>query len=943
MSWNAARVLFFCQVIQHALAGRSGRSHTISWGTGGGDFAVSAAFLNNYSKEVALDPSCGKTVLVTSKDSKWDRCPDSCPLYVSNKIDDKACSFLCVPAEDCAKYNPKTPIADMELRVCRAPMVNSCAEYAADGSDRCAKCQSWYYLYKKDGKCYSEYVITLALICSVLLIVVILLVAWLCDMGFREISNPAGVLTGELFRERQKLCMPKEEGRSRQLWPLATNLCRTQVAGPGMVLHFNFQAGVIAWAVAVALAWVLMAAIIDGDLFILGTRAFGTPRSNCILVAWGYETQQRLMWTKVGFLYLVYIVSFAICLLHGVRQLRIFQIIDYENKTMKDFAAMATGLPPLDGTAFVEETMKKAVADATGQKVVGVSVAWDYGDESELVQSALERELRRQEETMGQGLEAASSNTTTAEQLMVEMPQLRRKCFEIEQKVFGEAEEPTEEACEDELMNSLRKMKCSSNAFVVFETEAMRDAAVKECQQSGGFAFEGASITLESLSCEPDTVMWQNFGHAGTMKQILRLCAGFGFILLALLFWTLVFYAPYAWSIFSFNYENGAQPGAIYGIVFSMVVVIGNAIMYEVCARVADGVRFLFKDARETCYMILYTIACSFNVILDMVTMYFLVWEIIKGLHFRTYDGTMIHHVDGFNDRFEAYAMQRSLGENSYSYAWPSTFLIPFLLEPVITIWVPLKLGALIVRTHPEMLGRVAEGWFAAAPMEMGRYADIILDIILAVLIFYFPGGYTHWLFFFMAVSHVWIYLFDHCRVLRTIPACTFASNDVDWWSQVMLIPCMGFILSCLVFKANRQGFGYTLEGMDITKACVAAFIGHCVVHFLLLRYVVPMFGKKPPEDSELDLLTYRDVAEKIAATWFSTNPVNCLRSQKIYHHEPPCGYFVSGKEHMLKVNPEIGCYFHDEAVGIASDPALPIGTWFAQLSKKGMGIIGKS
>ena len=26
-----------------------------------------------------------------------------------------------------------------------------------------------------------------------------------------------------------------------------------------------------------------------------------TPMRNCILVAWGFETQQRLMWTKIDF------------------------------------------------------------------------------------------------------------------------------------------------------------------------------------------------------------------------------------------------------------------------------------------------------------------------------------------------------------------------------------------------------------------------------------------------------------------------------------------------------------------------------------------------------------------------------------------------------------------------------------------------------------------
>ena len=40
---------------------------------------------------------------------------------------------------------------------------------------------------------------------------------------------------------------------------------------------------------------------------------------------------------------------------------------------------------------------------------------------------------------------------------------------------------------------------------------------------------------------------------------------------------------------------------------FSMVVVAGNQIMYEVCARISDAVGFRFQDHREACYMILYT------------------------------------------------------------------------------------------------------------------------------------------------------------------------------------------------------------------------------------------------------------------------------------------------------------------------------------------------
>merc|ERR1719382_679866 len=110
-----------------------------------------------------------------------------------------------------------------------------------------------------------------------------------------------------------------------------------------MNLHFNFQAAVIVWALFVAGVWMSFAAFVDNDLWILGTRRFGTPRANCILVAWGYETQQRLMWTKVAFLWIVYVVTCVALFAYCVFQWRRYGDIDYTTKTMKDFAAMMHG------------------------------------------------------------------------------------------------------------------------------------------------------------------------------------------------------------------------------------------------------------------------------------------------------------------------------------------------------------------------------------------------------------------------------------------------------------------------------------------------------------------------------------------------------------------------------------------------------------------------
>merc|ERR1719199_362131 len=82
--------------------------------------------------------------------------------------------------------------------------------------------------------------------------------------------------------------------------------------------------------------------------------------------------------------------------------------------------------------------------------------------------------------------------------------------------------------------------------------------------------------------------------------------------------------------------------------------------------------------------------------------------------------------------------------------------------------------------------------------------------------------------------------------------------------------------------------------------------------HTAVLVFLVPCFRhrQKEPRDER-----YEDCARRIPISWFSGNPVHCLRSQLIYDHNPPCVFSMLGKQHLVRVNPSIGCYFaEDEA-----------------------------
>lgn len=806
-------------------------------------------------------------------------------------------------------------------------MANHCEKYELTGLDHCSVCKGGYVLHADDGQCYFKHMWAIYLLVGVLAVVGVALVVWLFNLGCRPIINEQGLKDGLSYRSSCKLSMPTQADGHRPRWPLSTNMMtRAEVAGPGMMLHFNFQFNLIVWAFGVGLAWVIVSYAQDPswdrypDLMRLGTRKMGFPRDNCILVSWGYETQQRLMWVKIGFLAVVYLATFVLCIWHGIRQRRLFEEVDAEQSTMTDFAALLEGLPPMSGSEKAEDVIAAAVREQTGQKVIGVSIAWDFKDSEEQVVEAAKGivhdydALDKQEQRGDFGNGAASSgdpiNNPSEE---VHQNWVQKQVFDFEEVLAGvEEEEENPDKKDEEIKQLVESMQSTEYAFVVFETEEARNTAVDALEESGGLRIKDTVARIANVRAEPDTVLWENFGHSETSAIVKRLAAGFGCIFLALIVWTLLFYGPYAWSVFQFNYDNGQQPGFIYGFAFSMVVVVGNVIMYEVCARVSDYVGFHFRDNREACYMILYTIATSFNVLLDFVTTYYTVWEVSKGLGFRTYHGQKVKEITTFTEAFETYAMQRQLGENTYTYAFPSTFLIPFIIEPIVTIYVPLKLGVLLVRTHPKIAGGLAEEWLASAPMDMGRYADCLLNVVLAVLVLYFPGGWTWRLYFAMAICHMLIYAFDHWKVLQNIPKCTYASMDVDWWSQALLAPCTAGILSCMVFKMNCQDYGFCLDGVPLLTACTAAFFAHCVVHILVLVHVVPMFANKVV-GSDAATTTFQEIASYTAPSWFTCNPVHCLRSKYKYKHDPECVYHIVGKEHCIQQSPSANVYYHGE------------------------------
>eukprot|EP00933_Yihiella_yeosuensis_P063762 TRINITY_DN669_c0_g3_i2.p1 TRINITY_DN669_c0_g3~~TRINITY_DN669_c0_g3_i2.p1 ORF type:complete len:1064 (+),score=238.65 TRINITY_DN669_c0_g3_i2:205-3192(+) len=884
-----------------------------------------------HKRPMNSDPKCHVPQVVGSADDKFVQCPKDCPIWAENRDNGLNCDFLCVEAtpKACHEVNRFEPVPDMERGICRACIIDGCDVCTTDGQDTCAKCQPNFKLV--DGKCQNMNMPYWYALFAFIGAINLFIIVWIVDICGRPLANAEGLKHALAARSRAKLRMPKREGQEgRELWPLNTNMLKEpNVAGVGLQLQFNFFAATIVWGLAVAIAWLILALAVDDALFILGTRRAMTARQNCILVAWGFETQHRLMWTKVDFVVIVYIGSFIATMLHGVRQLRIFQRVDLANSTHKDFAARIRNLPIVQGTEPVEEQLKERIQQATGKKVVGVSVCWDFQEHEDDVRDLIESQLVEREEKMMPtpinphgDLQDPYGFFAKMERNLLLMaaagkvvPKGEMTAEEKAQAEAAEEEGEMPEVKEVDVVDILETIVTCPDAYAIFETEDDRDAAVDTAMAAGGVEYKGNVLSLNASRVEPSSVNWSNCANTDIWVKFQRILGGMLFVAAGLTLWVVVFYLPYAWFSLTFNYSYGQEPGFAAGMTFSMVVVAGNLMMYEVCSEVADNVRFIYVDDREVCYMLLFCFACVFNVVLDLVCTYYVCYRINVGLHIHTYDGRLLGNLRSFTGKFESYAMQRQLAMNLWAYAFPSTFLLPFIIEPVATLYMPYKFLTMIMATQPQIRGftaeRLLEQGILGTVFDLSRYADILLNIMIAVGILFFPGGFNIQMFLALAGSHCFVYAMDQYRILRSIKACYYADRMVDWWSQWILGIPIALVLSCFVFKANCEPGYYCIHEAELVWAMAGAFFFHVGLHTICLLTVVPKFGITGKSDNSA-AETYRSCSERLASSWFSTNPMFCLRSQFFYKHSPPCTFCTPGKEHMIERNEAVGLYFTD-------------------------------
>ena len=145
-----------------------------------------------------------------------------------------------------------------------------------------------------------------------------------------------------------------------------------------------------------------------------------------------------------------------------------------------------------------------------------------------------------------------------------------------------------------------KSLVASPAALVVFKTESGRDAAVNSKKK---ISFRGSTLQVQALVAEPMGICWQNLAIPRKKKRE-RIWAAIKMILLASFAWSVFIYMPFAQYTSSFSYSNGDRPSVAVTMSLTIIVVLGNLVMYTTCAEAAGRVGFMLRDSQEGTYMV---------------------------------------------------------------------------------------------------------------------------------------------------------------------------------------------------------------------------------------------------------------------------------------------------------------------------------------------------
>lgn len=131
--------------------------------------------------------------------------------------------------------------------------------------------------------------------------------------------------------------------------------------------------------------------------------------------------------------------------------------------------------------------------------------------------------------------------------------------------------------------------------------------------------------------------------------------------------------------------------------------------------------------------------------------------------------------LDQFDMNVPMESLRHFMSYRLWKYNFPSCFLIPFMVEPMVLYILPFDLATRLIGTR-GMGQSEADEILQPAPMDLSRYQDILLNLTQAVCALFLEPQYVLRTWIGLIVGQLFILCWDHFKVLRVVRAFNFSS-----------------------------------------------------------------------------------------------------------------------------------------------------------------------
>lgn len=840
-------------------------------------------------------------------------CPAACPYTMTC---DSEARRMCIPRDDCGLIL-RDALAIDEPAVGKEYLGYRCETVATLGcgawaSGTCQACAAEGYTYdEKEEVCILDNERWFRLIIFVCLILVLWILLDFCRASWGPTRNGYAIREGvkarfrSQFRQLDQLNCPPH--------PLNAQLHKTfiekevgqPIGGPGLVMFMNWFCLVIPLGI-----WLCIGAFIYAAPETTEPCEYAVPEEATVAsstgnatmsVAWTYSTSGRYEWAMWN--YVGACIMTAIFLVH--------QELLWSNMTnrvrgdasMHRYCVELRGFPPSatnneQVANFVKKELRHWALPETALLYVSIAFAYPRSDQY-AIEQALDANLRRAKRryyfTRSRDVDNESSDDESVAPWAGPF-WIRFIAWVMMGAPLRYTRSARDDSDHDEpciVDDVIEHLPASGTVFAVFETEPAATAfqTIGQCHTRWfdvqNDADEEYPTTIYTHNCkvDPASIRWQDYFKDTFNAKCGRMAVGAIQLVALLLLWTYI-YAMFTEFVVKSKYVASAW-AAMLELMMGIPIFVGNASLAYAVQSVTEYVGFKNRENILLAQLCLVVPIVGLNTIVDLY-----IARILAATHMANYNWLQTFTVD-IAKLWEPFDLN---GYNPYSNDLqteltalaPTYVALPYLLEPIGTVWLPLLIGIWRIKQDTRVTPEEAARWLMPPELELVNppYNDIINVTNFVIYSFWvLPGTYHRTMFPYYLGFGLLLYGQMRIRILRMQAYTFFGSNRLHTATCYLWAIPLSFMAACV----SKEAYDPDGQNHIATPYGFVSAIFHVCIHVAIVAFVLPSFRRSVvASDSTYQEETGQDRTQQAPiegkpvalATYFNTNPIEVLKAE---------------------------------------------------------------